>query len=86
MKKEQERRNDPSKPSISTKPSISESFAPCPLCQRTNHPPENFWTGLNTAIRPKRYKQDHPADNQNDGQDHSLTHPGLLSVLKNPLN
>ena len=38
MKKEQEQRNDPS--IQNTKSSTSKSFAPCPHCQRTNHPPE----------------------------------------------
>ena len=38
MKKEQEQGNDPS--SQNTEPSTSISFAPCPHCQRANHPPE----------------------------------------------
>ena len=37
MRKEQEQRNDP--PNQNIKPSTSK-FAPCPPCQRTNHPPE----------------------------------------------
>ena len=61
MRKEQEQRNDPS--FQNTKPSISESFAPCPHSQRTNHPPEKGWSGPNAANRPKRFKQDYPADN-----------------------
>ena len=48
-----------------TMPSTSRSFAPCPHCQRTNHPPEKSWSGTNASIRPKRFKQDHPEDNQN---------------------
>ena len=74
VKKKQEQRNDPSIPN--TKPSTSKSFAPCPHCQRTNHPPEKFWSGPNTATRPKRFKHDHPADNRNDEQkQRHLTHP-----------
>ena len=85
MKKKQERRNDPSIPN--TKPSTSISFAPYPLCQRTNHPAEKFWRGPNAANRPKRFKQDHTADDRNDGQEQgNLTHPGLLRILKNTLN
>ena len=50
MKKEQEQRNDPS--IQNTKPSTSKSFAPCPHCQWTNHPPEKRWSGPNAANRP----------------------------------
>ena len=83
MKKEQEQRNDPS--IQNTKPSTSKSFAPCPPCQRTNHPPEKCWSGPNAAKRPKRFKQDHPADNRNVGQKQgNLIHPGPLSILRNP--
>ena len=39
MRKEQEQRNDHSIQNI--KPSTSQSYAPCPHCQRTNHPPKN---------------------------------------------
>ena len=85
MRKEQEQRNDPS--IQNAEPSTSKSFAPCPHCQRTNHPPENSWSGHNAANRPKRFKQDHPADNRNDGQEQgNLTHAGPSSILKNPLN
>ena len=85
MKNEQEQRNDPS--IRNTKPSTSKTFAPCPHCQRTNHPPEKCWSGPNAANRPKRSKQGYPADNRNDGQDQgSLTHPGPSSILTNPLN
>ena len=38
-------------------------------CQRTNHPPEECWSGPNATNRPKRLKQDHPADNRNDGHE-----------------
>ena len=73
MKKEQEQRIDPS--IQNTKPSTSKSFAPCPHCQRTNHPSEKCWSGPNAANRPKRFKQEYPADNRNDGQDQgNLTH------------
>ena len=69
------------------KPSTSKSFAPCPNCQRTNHPPEKCRSGPNTANRPKQFKQEYPTDNRNDGQDHgNLTHTGPSSILKNPLN
>ena len=85
MKKEQEERNDPS--IQNTKPSTSISFSPCPHCQRITHPPEKCWSGPNSANRPKRFKQDQSADNRNDGQEQgNLTHPGPLSILKNPLN
>ena len=85
MKKEQEQKNDPS--IQNTKPLTSKSFAPCPHCQRTNHRPEKCWSGLNAANRPKRFKQDYPADNQIDGQEQGNSiHPGHLSILKNPLN
>ena len=48
MRKEQEQRNDPSIENIKT--SASKSFAPCPHCQRTNHPPpEKFWSSPNAA-------------------------------------
>ena len=61
MKKEQEQRNDPS--IQNTKPSTSKPFAPCPHCQRTNHPPENRWSDSNGAKRPKRFNQDKLAEN-----------------------
>ena len=82
MKKEQEQRNDPSNQNI--KLWTSKSFAPCPHCQRTNHPPEKCWSGPNAPNRPKRFKQGYPADNRNDGQEQgNLTHPRPPSTLKN---
>ena len=85
MRKEQERGNDPSTQKM--KPSISKTYAPCPHCQRTNHPPEQCWSGPNAANRPKRFKQAYPEDNQNDGQNHgNLTYSGPSSILKNSLN
>ena len=66
MRKEQEQRNDPSIQNM--KLSTSKSFPPSPLCQRTNHPPENCWSGPNAAKTPKRFKQEYPIDNRNDGQ------------------
>ena len=85
MRKEQEQRNDPS--IQNTKPSTSQSFAPCPHCQRTNHPPEKCWSGPNAANRPKRFKQEYPLDNRNDGQEQgNLTHAGPSSIPKNSLN
>ena len=84
MRKEQEQRNDPSNQNI--KPSTSKSFAPCPHCQ-TNHPPEKCWSCPNAANRPKRFKQEYPADNRNDEQEHgNLTHSRPSSILKNSLN
>ena len=83
MRKEQEQRNDPSTHKM--KPSTSKSYAPCPHCQRTNHPPERCWSGPNAANRPKRFK--YPEDNRKDGQDQgNLTHSGPSSILKNSLN
>ena len=85
MKKEQEHRNDPS--IQNTKHSTPKSFSTGPHCQRTNHPPEMCRSGPKAANRPKRFKQDHPADNRNDGQEQrNLTYPGPSSFLKNPLN
>ena len=85
MRKEQEQRNDPSTQKM--KPSTSKLFPLCPHCQRTNHPPEKSWTGPNAANRPKRFKQEYPADNRNDGQDQgNLTHAGPSSILKKSLN
>ena len=85
IRKEQKQRNDPSTQKM--KPSTSKSYAPCPHCQRTNHPPEQCWSGPNAANRPKRFKQTYPEDNRNDGQDHgNLTHSGPSSILKNSLN
>ena len=85
MRKEQEQRNDAS--IQNTKSSTSQSFAPCPHCQRTNHPPEKCWSGPNAANRPKRFKQEFPLDNRNDGQKQgNLTYAGLSSILKNFLN
>ena len=85
MRKEQEQRNDPSNQTI--KPSTSKSYATCPHCQRTNHPPEQCWSGPNAANRPKRFKQGYPADNRNDGQNQgNLTNSGPSSILNNPLN
>ena len=85
MRKEQEQRIDPS--TQKTKPSTSKSYAPCPHCQRTNHPPEQCWSGPNAANRPKRFKQTYPEDNRNHGQDQgNLTHSGPSSILKNSLN
>ena len=85
MRKEQERGNDPSTQKM--KPSTSKTYAPCPHCQRTNHPPEQCWSGPNAANRPKRFRQAYPEDNQNDGQNHgNLTYSGPSSILKNSLN
>ena len=85
MRKEQEQRNDPSTQNM--KPSTSKSFAPCPHCQRTNHPPENCWSGPNAANRSKRFKQEHQSDNRNDGQEQGdLTHSGPSSILKSSSN
>ena len=85
IKKEQEQRNDPS--TQNTKPATPKSFAPCLHCQRTNHPPEKIWSGPNAADRRKRFKQDHPADNQNDGHEkENLTYPRPSSILKTTLN
>ena len=85
MRKEQERGNDP--PTQKMKPSTSKTYAPCPHCQRTNHPPEQCWNGPNAANRPKRFKQAYPEDNRNDGQNQgNITHSGPSSILKNPLN
>ena len=85
IRKEQKEKNDPFIQNM--KPSTSESFEPCPHCQRTNHPPEKCWSGPNAANRPKRFKQEYPVDNRNDGPDQgNLTHSGPLSFLKNPLN
>ena len=85
MRKEQEHRNDP--PNQNIKPSTSKSFAPCPHCRQTNHPPEKCWSGPNAANRPKRFKQEYSADNRNDGQEQgNVTHSGPSSFLKNSLN
>ena len=85
MRKEQEQRNDPSNQNM--KPSTSKSFAPCPHCQRTNHPPQKCWSGPNAANRPKRFKQEYPVGNQNDGQEQgNLTQSGLSSILKTSSN
>ena len=85
MRKEQERGNDPSTQKM--KPSTSKTYAPCPHCQRTNHPAEQCWNGPNAANRPKRFKQAYPEDNRNDGQNQgNITHSGPSSILKNPLN
>ena len=85
MRKEQERGNDPSTQKM--KPSTSKTYAPCPHCQRTNHPAEQCWNGSNAANRPKRFKQAYPEDNRNDGQNQgNITHSGPSSILKNPLN
>ena len=85
LRKEQERGNDPSTQKM--KPSTSKTYAPCPHCQRTNHPPEQCWNGPNAANRPKRFKQAYPEDNRNDGQNQgNMIHSGPSSILKNPLN
>ena len=85
IRKEQAQRNDPSNQKM--KPSTSKSYAPCPHCQRTNHSPEQCWSGPNAANRPKRFKQAYPEDNRNDGQDQgNLTRSGPSSILKNSLN
>ena len=85
IRKEQQQRNNPSTQKM--KPSTSKSYAPCPHCQRTNHPPEHCWSGPNGADRPKRLKQTYPEDNRNDGQyQGNLTHSGPSSILKNSLN
>ena len=85
IRKEQEQRNDPSTQKM--KPSTSKSYAPCPHCQRTNHPPEQCWSGPNAANRPKRFKQTYPEDNRNDGQNQgNMNHSGPSSILKNSLN
>ena len=75
MKKEQEQSNDPS--IQNSKPPTSESFAPSPHCQRTNHPPEKCWSGPNAANRHKRFKEEYPVGNRNDGQEQeNLTYTG----------
>ena len=85
IRKEQEQRNDP--PTQKMKPSTSKSYAPCLHCQWTNHPPEQCWSGPNAANRTKRFKQEYPANDRNDGQDQgNLTHSGPPSFLKNSLN
>ena len=82
MRKEQEQRNDPSNQNI--KPSTSNSFAPCPHCQRTNHLPEKCWSVPNAANRPRRFKQEYHPENRNDGQEQgNLTHSGPSSIPKN---
>ena len=85
IRKEQAQRNDPLTQKM--KPSTSQSHAPCPHCQRTNHPPEQCWNGPNAANRPKRFKQTYQEDNRNDGQEQgNLTYSGPSSILKNSLN
>ena len=43
--------------------------------------------GPNAAIKAKRFKRDHPADNRNDGQEQgNLTYPGPSPILKNSFN
>ena len=85
IRKEQEHRNEPSAQKM--KPTTSKSYAPCPHCQRTNHPPEQCWNSPNATNRPKRFKQTYQEDNPNDGQDQgNLTHSGPPSILKNSLN
>ena len=85
MRKEQEQRKDPSIQNM--KPSTSELFAPCPHCQRTNHPPKKFWSGPNAANRPERFKQEYPVDNRKDRQEQgNLTHSGPSSILKKNSN
>ena len=85
IRKEQEQRNDPSTQKI--EPSTSKSYAPCPHCQRTNHPPEQCWSGPNAANRPKRFKKDYPENNRNDGQEQgNLTHSRPSPILKNSSN
>ena len=69
------------------KPSTSESFAPCPHCQRTNHPPEKCRSGPNATNRPKHFKQECPVNNRNYGQEQgNMTHSGPSSFLKNRSN
>ena len=80
MRKEQEQRNDPSNQNI--EPSTSKSFPPCPHCQRTNHPPEKCWSGLNEANRPKRFKQENNPENRKG----NLIHSAPSSFPKNSLN
>ena len=85
MRKEQEQRNDPSTQKM--KPSTSKPFPLCPHCQRTNHPPENCWSGPNAASRPKRFKQEYHPEKRNDAQEQGkLTHSGPSSILTNSLN
>ena len=84
MRKKQEQRNDPSTQKMKT--STSKSYAPCPHCQRTNHPPEQCWSGPNAANRPKRFKQEYNSENRSDGQEQgNLTQSGPSSILKNSL-
>ena len=85
IRREQEQRNNPSTQKM--KPSTSKSYAPCPHCQRTNHPPEQCWSGPDATNRPKRLKQTYPEDNRIDGQDQgNLTQSGPSSILKNSSN
>ena len=85
IRKEQEQGIDPSTQKI--KPSTSKLYAPCPHCQRTNHPPEQRWSGPNAANRPKRFKPEYPENNRNDRQEQgNLTHSGPAPILKNTLN
>ena len=66
-RKKPEQRNNPS--IQNRKLSTSKSFSPCPRCQRTNHPPDKCWSGPIAANRPKRLKQEYPADSRNDVQE-----------------
>ena len=85
MRREQEQRNGPSTQKM--KPSTSKSYAPCPHCQRRNHPPEQCWSGPNAANRPKRSKQEYQEDDRKEGQDRgNLTQSGSSSIPKNSLN
>ena len=85
MRKEQEQRDNPS--IQNTKPSTSKSFAQYLHCQRTKQAPEKWWSEPNAANRPKRFKQDYPADNRIDVQEQgNLTHAESSSILKNSLN
>ena len=85
MKKKQEQKKDPS--IQNTKHLTTRSFAPRFHCQGTNHPPKKCWKCPNETNRPKRFKPDQPADNQNGGQKQgNLTYPGSISFPKNSLN
>ena len=83
MKKEQEQRKYLSYQK--TKLPTSKTVAPGPHCQQRNHSPEKCCSGVNPAIRPKRFKWDKLAENAKEAPEQgNSTHSGPISILEYP--
>ena len=63
IRKEQEQKQDPPR---NVKRFIPKTQSPCPLCQRTIHPPKNCLTGPNTANRSQMIRRNPPSSDRKE--------------------